>query len=62
MTDTVGDGDFQKWGDPSNGGMILKWGVDTTLRTMKTFVKKNSVKELGKTSFEINQVKFYIHT
>ena len=54
MTDTVGDGDFQKWGDPSNGGMILKWGVDTTLRTMKTFVKKNSVKELGKTSFEIN--------
>ena len=54
MTDKVGDGDFQKWGDPSNGGMILKWGIDTTLRTMKTFVKKNSVKELGKTSFEIN--------
>ena len=31
-------GDFKKWvGDPSNGGMILKWGVDTLLRTMKLF-------------------------
>ena len=36
-----GMGDFKKWGgDPSNGGMILKWGgVDTTLRTMRQ--KKN---------------------
>ena len=30
-------GDFKKVGDPSNGGMILKWGVDTLLRTMKLF-------------------------
>ena len=30
-------GDFKKLGDPSNGGMILKWGVDTLLRTMKLF-------------------------
>ena len=29
-------GDFEKQGDPSNGGMILKWGgVDTLLRTME---------------------------
>ena len=26
-------GDFKKWEDLSNGGMILKWRVDTTLRT-----------------------------
>ena len=30
-------GDFKKWGDPSNGGMILKWEADTLLRTMKLF-------------------------
>ena len=40
-------GDFEKWGggggegrggeDPSNGGMILKWVVDTPLQTMKLF-------------------------
>ena len=24
-------------GDPSNGGMILKWGVNTPLRTMNLF-------------------------
>ena len=30
-----GMGDFKKWGDLSNGGMILKWGgVDTSLQTM----------------------------
>ena len=29
-----GMGDFKKWGDPSNEGMILKWGFDTPLRTM----------------------------
>ena len=30
--------DFKKWGDPSNGEMILKWGGrmrDTPLRTME---------------------------
>ena len=27
--------DFKNWeGDPGNGGMILKWGVETSLRTM----------------------------
>ena len=25
-------------GDPSNGGMILKWGVDTRLRAMSFVV------------------------
>ena len=30
-------GDFKKWGDPSNGGLILKWEADTLLRTMKLF-------------------------
>ena len=33
------DGGFLKMrgGDPSNGGMILKWGVNTPLRTMNLF-------------------------
>ena len=32
-----GMGDFEKQGDPSHGGMILKWGGggDTLLRTME---------------------------
>ena len=30
-------GDFKKWGDPSNGGLILKWEADTLLRTVKLF-------------------------
>ena len=29
-------GDFKKWGDPSNGGVVLKWGGgDTPLWTMQ---------------------------
>ena len=38
-------GDFKKWGDPSNEGVILKWGVGTPLRTMrrnKDFKKEGS--------------------
>ena len=31
-------GDFKKWRDPSNGEMILKWGINTPLRTMKLFL------------------------
>ena len=35
------DGGFQEMGgeggSPSNGVIILKWGVDTTLLTMKLF-------------------------
>ena len=28
-------GDFKKWGDLNNGGMILKWGgIDTPLQIM----------------------------
>ena len=33
----LGMGDFKNWGgggDPGNGGMILKWEVETSLRTM----------------------------
>ena len=36
-----GMGDFEKQGDPSHGGVVLKWGrgggggVDTLLRTME---------------------------
>ena len=30
-----GWGNFKKWGDPSNGRMILKWGaIDTPLRSL----------------------------
>ena len=36
FTDKVGGmEDFKKWVDPSNGGMILKWWIDTTLRAME---------------------------
>ena len=39
FADKVGGmGDFKKWvgggGYPSNGGIILEWGVDTPLQTM----------------------------
>ena len=39
--DKVADGGFKKWGNASNGRMILKWGGDTPLRTMiYNFFKK----------------------
>ena len=35
--------DFKKWEDPTIGGMILKWGVDTPLQTivLKKFLKQH---------------------
>ena len=35
-------GNFEKWGDHSNGGMILKWGVDTPLQTTHEYKVQNS--------------------
>ena len=35
-------GGFKKWGDPSNGAMILKWGIDTPLWTMRKHNKQKS--------------------
>ena len=48
MTDLTvrwGDGGILKnGGDPSNGGMILKWrGVDTPLRTMMVDESRDSM-------------------
>ena len=45
MTDLLvkwgGMGDFKKWVDPSNGGMILKWGVNTPVRAMERLLSSN---------------------
>ena len=39
-----GWGILRNWGDPSNGGMILKWrGVDTPLRTMMVDESRDSM-------------------
>ena len=47
-------GDFKKWEDPSNGGVILKWGVGTALWTMrqnKDFKKEGSKLHQGVSTF-----------